>query len=279
MPYLHRIHWLAIAAAVLFAALVWPVAGWLWQEWLHNDYYSHGPLVLVTAALLAWRLWPPPAQLTPSPADRYGLPLLALAAGLYLWASYARAPYLAALSAIALLAALLWSFGGVRLFAQLAFPVLILTLTVPLPFVERATLPLAIYTGLTSGALANLLGAGVTITGVAVTLPNTALTIGAQCSGINSMMSLLAITTLAAFLFRGPWWGRLALVAAAVPLAALGNMLRVTSLLVVARQFGSDAAFLFYHDYSGPLFFLLALALLVPLLRVFQCNTLRPGIF
>ncbi|GAB4428124.1 MAG: hypothetical protein Kow0031_08280 [Anaerolineae bacterium] len=278
MPFPHRTHWPALAAAALFAALVWPVTGWLWQEWLHNDYYSHGPLVLIAAALLTWRLWPNHAS-NPSPADRYGLPLLALTAALYLWASYARAPYLAALGAIALLAALLWSFGGFRLFTRLAFPVLILALTVPLPFVERATLPLALYTGLTSGVLANWLGAGVTITGVAVTLPNTALTIGAQCSGINSMMSLLAVTALAAFLFRGPWWGRLALVAAAIPLAALGNMLRVTSLLVVARQFGSDAAFHFYHDYSGPLFFLLALALLVPLLRVFQCNTLRSDIF
>lgn len=277
MSYLHRTDWPAIVAAALFAALVWPVTGWLWQEWLHNDYYSHGPLVLIAAALLAWRLWPRPLE--SASADRYGLALLPLTAGLYLWASFARAPYLAALGAIALLAALIWTFGGFRLFTRLAFPVLLLTLTVPLPFVERATLPLAIYTGLTSGVLANWLGAGVTITGVAVTLPNTELTIGAQCSGINSMISLLAVTALAAFLFRGPWWGRLALVAAALPLAALGNMLRVTSLLVVARQFGGDAAFAFYHDYSGPLFFLLALALLVPLLRVFQCNTLRSDIF
>lgn len=278
MSSLHRSNWPVLAAVALFAALIWPVAGWLWQEWLHNDYYGHGPLVLIAAALLAWRVWPrrPPES---SSADRYGLPLLALAVTLYLWASFARAPYLAALSTIALLAALLWTFGGFRLFTRLTFPVLILAFTVPLPFVERATLPLAIYTGLTSGTLANWLGAGVTITGVAVTLPNTALTIGAQCSGINSMMSLLTVTVLAAFLFRGPWWGRLALVAAALPLAALGNMLRVTSLLVVARQFGSDAAFHFYHDYSGPLFFLLALALLVPLLRVFQCKTLRPDIF
>lgn len=277
MPVIRQESWLKLAVAGLFVAMAWPVYRWVWHEWWHNDYYSHGPLVLLIAAALVWRLWP--ASPPTSPADRYGGWLLAATAGLYVWLYLSKAFYLAALSSILVLAGLLWLFGGLSLLRRLLFPLLLLALTVPLPVIERLTLPLALWTGVSSGAVANWFGAGVSITGVAVTLPNASLTIGAQCSGINSMLSLLTITLLAAFLFQGPRWGRLALVAAAIPLAALGNMFRVVSLLTVARHYGIDAAFQFYHDYSGPIFFALALLLLAPLLRVFQCKTVRPGIF
>lgn len=276
MNLLRRPNWPILAALLLALALVWPVYRWVGQEWLHNDYYSHGPLVLLISAFLAWRLWP--KRPSPHPLDRHGWLLVAVATGLFVWWLQAKAYYLAALASIPLVAGVIWTFGGLRLTRRLTFPLLFLTLTVPLPFIERATLPLAIWTGLCSGGVANWFGASVIITGVAVTLPNAALTIGAQCSGINSILSLLTITVLAAWLFKGPWWGRLALVATAIPLAMLGNILRVTSLMMVAHQYGIDAAFTFYHDYSGPLFFGLALILLIPILRVFQCTTLRPGV-
>ena len=47
---------------------------------------------------------------------------------------------------------------------------------------------------------------------------------------------------------------------------------------MVARFWGVDAAFTFYHDYSGPVFFLLALLLLVPLVRLLRIDTLRPQV-
>jgi exosortase/archaeosortase family protein len=64
-------------------------------------------------------------------------------------------------------------------------------------------------------------------------------------------------------------------VAMAIPLAMLGNILRVASLLFVADSFGADAAFIFYHNYSGPAFFVVSLGLMLPLSRAFQCSTLR----
>ncbi|MBV7328833.1 exosortase/archaeosortase family protein [Chloroflexi bacterium TSY] len=146
---------------------------------------------------------------------------------------------------------------------------------IPLPFIDYATLPLALFTGICSSGLVRLLGLDVTIVGNAVTLPNADLVIGAQCSGINSMITLIALTTLAAYLFHGPWWGRILLVFCAIPLALLGNILRVSSLLFVARSYGVEVGFSFYHDYSGGVFFVVALVLLYPLAKLLQCRTLR----
>ena len=45
--------WLLVAL-LLFLALTWQVYRWLWQEWWHNDYYSHGPLVLLVSLSGVW---------------------------------------------------------------------------------------------------------------------------------------------------------------------------------------------------------------------------------
>lgn len=256
---------------VLVGLLTWPVWRWLWNEWWSNDYYGHGLLILPVSAYLAWRSWPGER----GSGDNRGLGLTAGAVGLFLFFLTAKATYLAALTMPLILAGLAWTFGGFSLLRRVAFPLAFLGLMVPLPFVERTTLPLALWTGASSGWLVRRLGLEVIINGAAVTLPNNHLTIGAQCSGINSIISLFTLTSLMAYVLHGPWWGRLALVAMAIPLAMLGNILRVANLLFVAYYMGTEAAFRFYHDFSGPIFFGLVLLLIIPLARLWQCKTPR----
>jgi exosortase/archaeosortase family protein len=113
------------------------------------------------------------------------------------------------------------------------------------------------------------------VVGSAITLPNADLVIGAQCSGINSMIALTSLHALVAYVVQGPLWARMLLVLLAIPVAMLGNILRVANLLFVARAWGAEAAFQFYHDYSGIVFFVVALLLLLPLTRLLGCNRLR----
>ena len=76
----------------------------------------------------------------------------------------------------------------------------------------------------------------------------------------------------------GPWWGRLLLVLSAIPVAILGNIFRVASLLWVADTWGAGAGTTYYHDYSGFVFFLFAFALLLLLSRAFRCREIRADI-
>jgi exosortase len=268
---------LALPALVVvsFALLTAPIWRWLWGEWLGNDYYSHGLLIpLVSGFLVVQRLRNDPT-IPPATPGNGGLLLVVITLGLMLLALYNRAFYLAAFAMVGLIGALVWSFAGWGLVRRLAFPIGYLLLMVPLPFVDRITLPLALFTGVCAGGIVRLLGLDVTIIGNAVTLPNAEMVIGAQCSGINSMIALTALMTLAAYLLDGPLWGRLTLVLMAVPLAILGNIARVASLLFVARAYGADAAFTYYHDYSGIFFFIGVIALMFPLTRLLQARTFR----
>jgi exosortase len=267
----------AIAISSAFFLLTWPVWQWLWGEWMGNDYYSHGLLIPpVSLFLIVQRFrkddalsWPPAG------GSNLGLLLLIPSLLLYLYFLDGKAYYLAAFAMIGMIGGIIWTLAGTKTIRKLAFPVAYLVFMVPVPFIERSTLPLAMFTGVCSTGLVSLLGLEMTVVGNSVTLPNADLIIGAQCSGINSLIALLALTTLAAYLFDGPWWGRVGLVALSVPLAMLGNILRVASLILVAAWQGADAAFIFYHDYSGPVFFVLMLLLLIPLSRLLQVRTLR----
>jgi exosortase len=269
--------WLPIVAAVGFLAITWPTWRWLWSEWLTNDYYSHGILIVPVAFFLAvqrLRRDPAAGQLARQ-GSLYGLILLAATLVLYVIFFRNRALYLAAFAMIGMIAGLVWAIGGTHLLRKWAFPILYLLLMVPIPIIDRYTLPLALFTGVCSGALVQFLGLDVAIVGNAVSLPNADLVIGAQCSGVNSLMALLALMLLVAYLLDGPVWSRVLLVLLAVPLALLGNILRVSTLLFVARAWGADAAFTYYHDYSGILFFVGVLLLIMPLARLLQFRRLR----
>ena len=242
-----------------------------------NDYYSHGTLIVPVSLFLAYQRFrhDPELSLASLSGSNSGLILAGISLAAYLYAVSIKAHYLASFAMIALIAGLVWTFVGSAALRKLAFPIGFLVFMVPLPFTERATYPLALFTGVCSTGVARILGLELTVLGNAVSLPNTELVIGAQCSGINSMISLTALAALVAYLLEGPMWGRIALVLSALPLALLGNIMRVASLLFVASWFGSDVAFTFYHDYSGPIFFIISLALLWPTSRLFQCDKLR----
>jgi len=210
--------------------------------------------------------------------DTHGLFVLVISLVAYLYFLNSKAYYLAAFAVVGLLVGLVWVWAGRRVVSMWAFPLGYLTLMAPLPFIERATLPLALFTGVCSSALVRFLGLEITVIGNAITLPNADLVIGAQCSGINSMIALTALNALTAYLLAGPLWGRVALVLLAIPIAMVGNILRVATLLFVARAWGAAAAFQFYHTYSGILFFVLALLLLIPLTKLLRCTTLRSDV-
>lgn len=272
-----RVPTLALTAFVLLTIPVWR---WLWGEWMGNEYYSHGILIPPVSIFLAVQRFRHDKQLVwqPGAGSRWGLALTVIGVALYLFFLNNRAFYLAAFAMIVILAGLVWAFGGTNVFRRLLFPIAYLALMVPLPFIDRYTLPLAMFTGVCSGGLVRFLGLDVEIIGNAVTLPNANLVIGAQCSGVNSLIALVSLMLLAAYLVRGPIWGRVTLVVLAVPLALLGNILRVSSLLFVARAWGAQAGFVFYHDYSGLGFFVIVLALMLPLTRLLRCNELRPEV-
>ncbi len=265
---------------ILLLALFYPTLKWLVGEWLGNDYYSHGLLVPLISTFLAWRLWIkwPPEQRRIRPA---AIGLLPLGVGLigYLYALLQRAYFAASLAMIVIIAGLVWYLLGTAALRRFAFPIGFLFFMVPLPFVEPFSVPLAQLTGAVSAAIVRLFGVPIIVNGAQISLPNAELVVGAECSGLRSIVTLITLVALVIFLVEGAWWKKLLLALSSSLIAALGNVIRVASLLVVANIWGADAAFKYYHDYSGIVFFLSALALLLAFSWVLGCREIRDDIF
>ncbi len=267
-----------IRKATVFMWLImgWPVLRWLWQQWQGNDFYSHGLLVFPLAAYLFWKLRPPQEVWRES---SWGLLALGVSTLLYVVALHSHATYLAAFFWIGMGASLVWAWGGIQVLRRLSFPILFALLAVPLPFVEAASLPLSQWAGSWAGHIVRLFGIPVEVRGNMVSLPGTDLVVGAQCSGLRSMVALVTLSVLFAFLVQGPWWGRFILVLSALPIALVGNLARVTTLLMVAHRWGTEAGFRFYHNYSGYVFLLAAFATLILISWGVRCREIRSDIF
>jgi exosortase len=265
---------------ILLLALFYPTLRWLVGEWLGNDFYSHGPLVPLISAFLAWRLWVkwPPERRLVEPAA-VGLFLLGGGLTAYLYALLQRAYFAAALAMIAVVAGLVWYLLGTAALRRFAFPIGFLVFMIPLPFVEPLSVPLAQLTGTAAAAVVRLCGMPININGAQVTLPKAALVVGAQCSGLRSIVTLMTLVALVIFLVQGVWWKKLMLALSSIAIAILGNVVRLASLLFVANTWGTDAAFKYYHDYSGLVFFFSALVLLLLFSWVLGCREIRDDIF
>ena len=96
-------------------------------------------------------------------------------------------------------------------------------------------------------------------------LPGGSLFVAEACSGITSIVTLLPLAALLAWYTQATLGRRLLLVATVVPLAMLGNLVRVMGTIVVARGYGAAVATEgFVHDSAGILSYALGcLALLL----------------
>jgi len=72
----------------------------------------------------------------------------------------------------------------------------------------------------------------------------------AACSGIRSLIATVALAIILAFFSFNKWWKRLVVIASAFPLAVLGNLFRMLT-IVIAAEIGGQSAGSYVHD-GGP---------------------------
>lgn len=218
---------------------------WMWGAWSAEALEAeHGKIVPVVVLVL---LWLRRAELLATPTRRW-LPALAgvaLALALHIAAFTVQQPRV---SMVALaggtwcLVALVWGPGWAR---KTFFPFLLLGFCVPLEALGEGLLfrLRLLVTQLSVGIGHNLLGLDVLRDGTAIFNSTRSFNydVAPACSGIRSLASLLALTTIYGYVaFRTPW-KRAAMMALAAPLAVAGNVARITTVIILAEAFGHKA--------------------------------------
>jgi exosortase len=265
---------LAPLALVLLIVLVYlPTFIWLVRSWLADPNYSHGFLVPLVSAILVWRKR---SELTPGGRTNLGAAVLALGIALYLIGFVWGMRYVSALSFIVVLSGLMLHFYGMRATWSMAFPIGFLVFMIPMPFIGEMAFDLQNICVHSSGWLLRVLGLSITISGAEIVLDDMTFSVGLPCSGMNTLIALLAFAALYAYLLVGTSFMRVVLLLCSIPIAILANILRIASIILVAYYYNEDFALGFYHDLSNLLVFLLAFICLFLLGRILGCRLIAP---
>ena len=168
---------------------------------------------------------------------------------------------------IGLCIAVPWAFYGRRVAKWCVFPALFLLFSVPMAtYFDTVTIYLRLVASGTAFVVLRGFGVDVAQVGTAIVSQGAhpfSIDVAEPCSGLRSLVALTALTAAYAWYTQPTWRRRAALFACAIPLAVLGNVVRVLSICFVAVWANSDFALGFYHDYSGYVVFVVAIAIMV----------------
>ncbi len=133
---------------------------------------------------------------------------------------------------------------GPRMAAITFVPIFFLALAMPLPdnLYQRISLPLQNFAAKMSAMILTGCGVTVKVTSSHLEIVSTSgkmqqLTVAEACSGVRSLMAFVALGVAMAFVEERPFWQRMVIVFAGIPIAIFVNVLRVTA-----------TASMFYYD-------------------------------
>lgn len=263
---------LAVLAGLLVVIAYARTFAVMWRLWSHNDNYSHGfliPPVALGLVLLARRS----LAATPARASWGGLPLVAASVLLHVAGIRGDVAMFQAYAFILLLAGVTWSWFGLAILRRIWFPIAFLAFAAPTfpVFINQVSFRLKTLAAVGSVELAQAFGVAVARQGMDLIFPSGTMTIEGACSGLNSLIALMAMGALFAHLGHGPAWRRILLFVLAVPVAVAANVVRISSLCVYAAFTDTERATGLFHDIGGFVLYGFALVALLVVKRLLRC--------
>jgi exosortase len=254
-------HWPLILA---LAALGVPTLITLGQQVWSTEIGAHGPIVLATGLWLAWR------QGDQLKRDaKPGAPWLTALGLMFSLAVYVfgRAYEFMVLEVGGLYGvclSFLHAYVGVRAMLRNWFPILYLGFVIPPPgwAIDSLTAPLKEFVSYAATTILQAAGLPIVREGVTLMVAQYQLLVEDACSGMNSLIGLIAISLFYIYLARNASWRySIFLVSLVIPIAIIANIMRIIILVLLTYFLGDGVAQSFLHVTAG--LFLFAMALLL----------------
>lgn len=249
---------------LLLAAAYYRIVPKMVMDWYRDDNYSHGFLVPFIAGYFFWQSWPELKERLVKP-DPLGLIVLLFGVFQLLLGWLGSEYFTMRSSLIVLLMGMTLFWFGRDLLRGMALPLGYLIFMVPIPYIiyDMIAFPLKLFITKASVSFLSLIGVVVLREGNIIMLPTTTLEVADACSGIRSLMSLLALAVAYAFFLQTSNLKRWVLIISAVPIAIFTNGIRVIVTGILAQWWGAKAAEGFFHEFAGMVVFALAMVILV----------------
>lgn len=264
---------LLIGAALAF--LYATVLAKLGRDWWTDENYSHGLLVPFVIAYIIWLDFADISSLRSKPRLGLGFGIVVLSILILMAGTLGAELYTQRLSLVLSLVGVVIYFFGTRIMQRLVVPFTLLVLSIPIPQIifNKIAFPLQILASKAADWGIRLFNIASTRRGNVIELiplgqtQPVGLEVVEACSGIRSLMTLIALGLILGYLTRDrrtsnnvgwtegiktwDFWRIVILMASAVPIALLTNGARVMATGVLTYYYGIQMAEGAWHDAAG----------------------------
>ena len=249
-----------IILTVLAAAAYVPTFIWMVQRWTAVEtYYSHGFLIPLISIFIVWLRREKLSKLKAAPL-RLGWLFFGAGIAIHTLSALLQVYFTSGFSLILVIMGLVLLFLGKDFLKQLLFPIFFLVFMIPLPMVAIANLSfrLKIFASQVSTFIVNRLGIPAIREGSIIKTTHSYLVVEDICSGIRSLIALIALGVLMSYYSRLSRAKKIILFSSAIPIAIFSNVIRIVALTLVSEIYGSKVATGKFHDVMGILVFVFA---------------------
>lgn len=241
--------------AVLTGLIYGRTLAGLFDDWWTQPSYSQGLLLPPLALYFAW-LDRKTVLAAPAAPSRTGLWTIGAGCLLFLAGKLAAEFFLQRFSFILVLAGAIWLYWGKVRLRRLAFPLILLATSIPLPALlyNSATAPLQLFASEVAARIAQWCNVSIYRDGNIMELAHISLGVDEACSGLNSFSALLVAAVLLGRFMCDRFPARALLFLLSAPLSIAVNVLRVSGTAILA-DYNEAFALGFYHTFAGWLVF------------------------
>ena len=238
-------------------------------DWSNDPDFSHGFLIPLISLFLVWQR---SQELEKLPAAPRNLGILVIVTGLFflMVGNLAAEYFTQRISFIVVLSGIILFLLGRQHLKLLSFPLIYLIFMIPLPSILmlKITFPLQMLAAKAATFSLQLLDIPVFREGTVIHLVENSLEVERACSGIRSLISLLALGAVLAYFINRLNWQRAVVIFSCLPIAILINAFRVSMTGILANYYGMGVAEGFFHGFSGAVLYFAGL-ILVAVVAVF----------
>jgi exosortase len=262
---------IALVTALALGVCYAPVLRGMFDQWSHDEDMGHGFVVPIVILWIVWKERSRWMEL-PTQPSWWGLALLAVAACVHFMSAMGAGLFAGSVALILSAAGAVLCVSGFAFLRSWTFPFLLALFMLPkLAIVyNQVTLPLQLLASRLAEVMLLAGGASVIRAGNILDVGGHRVAVAEACNGIRYLLSLGFVAVVFAYLSDAKAWMRVALLAAAIPVAILANALRVAA---SASAPALDAGAL--HAFAGWLVFMLCLAMLVIVRRLLNAAYAR----
>ena len=256
----HKYPYILILLTLLFSI---PVLIDLVKDWITDDNYSHGFLVIPISIYLFYRKR---SELVfPAKPSGLGITLFAIGCIGAIFGAAAGEYFTTRCSMVLILTGISMYYLGMSNFKKVWFAYFFLLFMIPIPAIiyYSATMPMQLFASKITNFILHVIGVPSLRQGNIIYLPEYTLEVTEACSGLRSLSTLMALGALYGNLTLSGKAKPIILFISTVPIAIAGNVFRLLFTAIGAYAISTKLAEDFLHELSGMLVFVFAMIVLM----------------